>query len=295
MIDAFVPWFGSKRTEAVDIVLQLGPHKFFLDPFCGSCAVLLHKPPSRTELISDLHGDLINLAMVLASNHYTDLYERLRRVLFTEPMLLEANRQVSVPLEGTLLGVPASPDTVGVEHLMRAYWYFVSSWFGRNGMAGTTKARSTMCIRFTCGGGDPATRARSAVASIPDWHERLRRPTICRRDGFKLLERVKDVAGLAIYVDPPYLKKGARYLHDFDPAKHERLAVVLTRFQHARVVVSYYDDQKLLRLYPPRRGNRGWTKISKPMTKNLAAQSQRDGSNRVVAPEVLLINGPVFK
>src|SRR5262252_10067956 len=204
MIDALVPWFGSKRTEAADIVHQLGPHRYFLDPFCGSCAVLLHKPPARTELVSDLHGDLINLAMVLASDRYDILYGKRWRVLFTEPLLVAANHYVAIPLEDTSLGVPADPHGVSHDHVERAYWYFISSWFGRNGLAGTTKARSTMCIRFTAGGGDPATRARSAVDSISAWHERLRRPTICRRDGFKLLEKVQDAPGLAVYVDPPY-------------------------------------------------------------------------------------------
>jgi site-specific DNA-cytosine methylase len=39
-IKALAPWYGSKRTLADRIVKELGPHKFYVEPFCGSCAVL---------------------------------------------------------------------------------------------------------------------------------------------------------------------------------------------------------------------------------------------------------------
>lgn len=40
-IGAVAPWFGGKRTLAPRIVEALGPHKAYVEPFCGSCAVLL--------------------------------------------------------------------------------------------------------------------------------------------------------------------------------------------------------------------------------------------------------------
>ena len=65
-ISALAPWFGGKRTLAPAIVEELGPHTAYWEPFCGSCAVLFAKPPLAFEQINDLHGDLINLAMVFA-------------------------------------------------------------------------------------------------------------------------------------------------------------------------------------------------------------------------------------
>ena len=61
MINAVVPWFGSKRTLAAEIVRQLGPHRAYWEPCCASLAVLLAKPPTAHETVSDLHGDVINL------------------------------------------------------------------------------------------------------------------------------------------------------------------------------------------------------------------------------------------
>ena len=64
-IKAIAPWFGGKRTMAPDIVAQLGKHTQYFEPFCGSMAVLFGKPRSMHETVNDLHGDLINLALVL--------------------------------------------------------------------------------------------------------------------------------------------------------------------------------------------------------------------------------------
>ena len=56
-INAIVPWFGSKRYLAPRIVEQLGPHRAYWEPFCGSLAVLLAKPVASQETVCDLHAE----------------------------------------------------------------------------------------------------------------------------------------------------------------------------------------------------------------------------------------------
>lgn len=95
-IKAIAPWFGGKRTMAPSIVRELGPHTQYFEPFCGSMAVLFAKEPSRQETVNDLHGDLVNLARVLADpTAAVDLYERLQRVLVCESLLEEAQAELS--------------------------------------------------------------------------------------------------------------------------------------------------------------------------------------------------------
>ncbi|MCH8853398.1 MAG: DNA adenine methylase, partial [Planctomycetes bacterium] len=124
-------------------------------------------------------------------------------------------------------------------------------------------------------------------------HQRLRNVCILRRCAFALLEKIEDAPGVAIYVDPPYIKAtrgsggGSRYLHDFYDDDHARLAELLNRFKQARVVVSYYSDPRLHELYA------GWTFRPMHMHKNLHVQNRR-GSSRTLAPEVLLMNGPSY-
>lgn len=277
-IRALAPWFGAKRTLAEEIVLELGPHQKYDEPFCGSCAIVLAKPEATHETINDLHGDLINLAKVLQVQTLAEqLYSRLSSTLFHESLILECREAILRRGEGS----PAE----GLD-LQRAYEFMVLSWFGRNGVAGTPAHNSGFCVRYTKNGGHAATRWTSAIESIPAWHHRLRKVTILNRNGFEIIDRLEDSKGCVIYLDPPYLKKGARYVHDFGTEDHSRLAEGLRRFKRTRVVVSYYDDPRLAALYP------GWTVRPLKATKAMVNQGRRDKGGAVAAPEVLLINGP---
>jgi DNA adenine methylase len=284
LIRAVAPWYGSKRTLAPRIVSELGPHKFYVEPFCGSLAVLLAKPPVAMETANDLHGDLINLARVLANETAAEaLYKAASRLLMHEQLHGEFKAEcVSGPET-----VAPSVREVAMVHVDRALAYLCMSWMGRNGSAGTRPGNITTARRFTSNGGSGGLRWRSAVDSIPAWHERLRAVSISRMDAFELLERLGDQAGTAVYVDPPYLRKTDKYIHDLAAGDHERLAKVLGRFKAARVVVSYYDEPELRELY------KDWTWVECPVTKGLANQGRRDAADgAVAAPEVLILNGP---
>lgn len=257
---------------ASEIVKELGEHRSYWEPFCGSLAVLFSKPPSSGETVNDLHGPLTTLAKVLASDDCPELYERLLRTTFCEALFREVRERMASGEATTDIDV--------------AYCFFVESWMGRNGVAGTRTSNTAFCVRYTSNGGDPSVRFRSAVESIPGWHQRLRGVWILQRDAFELLERVEDKRGTVIYCDPPYVKKGASYVHDFADGDHARLAELLRRFRETRVVVSYYDDALLDGWYS------GWTKRSLKATKAMVNQGMRDRNGRTEAPEVLLMNGP---
>jgi DNA adenine methylase len=269
-VRAIAPWFGAKRNLAPIIVELLGPHSAYWEPFCGSMAVLLAKPTCRCESVNDLHGDLINLARVIQDPRAGPrLYRRLRRVLMHEDIVRQA--------KAVIRQTPCEPSED------RAFWFFIDTWLGRNGTGGTYSHNNGFCRRFTDRGGSPAVRFDSAVRSIPAWRRRLRRVAILHGDAFEILDRIADDPGCAIYIDPPYIEKGARYVHDFAPEDHDRLAKLLHRFKNARVVVSYYDHPRLSELYPD------WKMHKIEVSKALAHQRRR-GDNDAKAVEVLLVN-----
>lgn len=297
-IKAIAPWFGGKRTLAPAIVAELGPHTQYFEPFCGSMAVLLAKPPSQKETVNDLHGDLINLARVLKDEKAAPaLYEELGKTLFSEGLLVEAHDHLSKPCP-----LPAG-GAVHNKQWERAYWYFLASWMSRNGTAGTARPEYQVAVRWTKNGGSPTVRFRNAVESIPAWHYRLLNVVILQRDAFKILDRFEDHQATAIYVDSPYLSdtrtgfgkhgKGSKYLHEFDHTgdmfgdDHELLANTLRAYKHARIVVSYYDCPRVRELYA------GWTFVSHTMNKQLHVQNGR-GARKKEALEVLIINGPSY-
>lgn len=295
IIKAILPYFGGKRTLAPDVVKQLGKHTQYFEPFCGSLAVLLEKEPSQKETVNDLHGDAINLARVIASRDMAEeLYDQLQRVVFSEGLLEEARQVLDAH----------QPPEPPVYDFTRAYWYFLASWMGRNGTAGTERLDYQIAVRWTKGGGSPTQRFRNAAASLPAWHRRLQNVVILRRDAFSILDRFEDDPATAIYADPPYAQEtrangsstaggGGRYLHEFKHGgdalfgardDHARLADILRAYKRARIVVSAYDCPRYRDLY------RGWTFIDKTMQKNLHAQNGR-GARKLDAPEVLIVNG----
>lgn len=275
-IGALSPWFGGKRNLAPRILQAIGKHSAYWEPFCGSLAVLLAKPPCSMETVNDLHGDLVNLARVVQDDRLSvELFGRLSRVACSEVLHREAAER-SRGYGNSPAG--DSPD------LNRAADYFLCAWLGRNGVAGTSSYNQGFCRRFTKNGGHAAKRFASAVESIPAWWDRLRNVTILNGDAFSLLDRIEDASGVAIYCDPPYLEKGAKYVHDFDSETHDRLAESLRRFKKTRVVVSYYEHPRLKDLY------RGWRVERIEVTKSLVSQGMRDKEGATKAVEVLISN-----
>jgi len=278
-ITAIAPWFGGKRTLAPRIIAELGKHSAYWEPFCGSMAVLMAKAPVAMETVNDLHGDLINLARTVQDDAASvELFSRLYRTACAEPLHRAAAERFRARGNTPFTAIDID----------RAVDYFFCAWLGRNGVAGTSSYNHGFCRRFTKNGGHAAKRFASAVESIPDWWERLRCVTILNDNGFDLVPRIEDANGVSIYCDPPYLVKGAKYIHDFDGLHHKQLADLLSRFKKTRVVVSYYEHPRLAELYP------GWTKVSIEVTKAMASQGKRDATNQIKAMEVLLINGPSY-
>lgn len=300
-VKALAPWFGGKRTMAPDIVQQLGKHSQYFEPFCGSAAVLFAKPQCQKETVNDLHGDLVNLARVVADPEWGDrLYSRLARTPFCEALLNEAKTRLGDESEISLLA--HHEKSLTVPGLERAYWYFLASWMGRNGTAGTARLDYQIAVRWTKNGGSPTVRWRNAVESMPSWHARLQNVVILCRNAFSILDRFEDHAATAIYVDPPYAAEtrakgaikngcGGKYLYEFNHESslleqddHARLAEILRGYQNARIVVSYYDSPRIRELYD------GWTFIDKMRQKHLHSQNGR-GARPKKAPELLIVNG----
>lgn len=279
-VSAIVPWFGAKRRLAAEIAAEIGPHSAYFELLCGSLAVLLEKSPCPMETVNDLHGDVVNLARVIADETLGSLlYRRCRRTLMCEVLYREAAARWK--LRGARTPAPNVPD------MDRAFDFFFTSWVGRNGVVGTHSYNQGFAMRYTPNGGHGGTRWQSAVSSIPAWRRRLRNVIISNRDAFDLIEKIDDCDGIVIYCDPPYLEKGAKYVHDFSECDHERLATALRKFRRTRVLVSYYEHPRLSELYP------GWTSREFNMTKSLNGVNRRGGENKTfAAPERLLINGP---
>jgi hypothetical protein len=61
VVNAPFPYFGGKRDIASEVWSRLGSPKQYIEPFCGSAAVLLRAPkPAPLEVIGDMNGFVAN-------------------------------------------------------------------------------------------------------------------------------------------------------------------------------------------------------------------------------------------
>lgn len=288
-VKALAPWMGAKRTLAPRIVNQIGPHKFYVEPFCGSLSVLLAKPQSNKELAGDVHEEVGNLVDILKDEPASKrLFSELSKVPMCESIQQEADERY--PLE-------KNP-------YRRAKYWLISSWMNRNGFSGTEKAEKGFAVRYTTNGGCPAKRWRSVVDTIPWWVERLRNVTFVKRDAFTYLGKLDDRPTTVVYADIPYpietRNKSTLYAHDFyeknavnpmetERKKHEELASLFNEYLHARIIVSSYDCPMIREIYAD------WNVLPVATNKQLSQSSKRNkaksGTN---APELLFINSEIY-
>lgn len=280
-VGAVAPWAGGKVRLAPQIAGLLGEHRIYAEPFCGGCSVLLAKPRAPLEYLNDLHGDLVN--MILMMQERPEAFERsLRPAVWCEhqfelalEMLAEKGYTSDNPPE-------AEPGQVIYEHpfdyalrLELAVAAFRVWWMGAAGRAGMPLGSMSPALRFTTGGGTGARRYLSAVESIAAMGARLEGVHVTRRDALELLGRLPDTDETAIYVDPPYALEGSLYAHH--GTTPQQLAAVLGRFEQARIVVSYYEDPQVFEAFE------GWdfqrVEVGKPLAQVKAGE--RNGARAV--------------
>jgi DNA adenine methylase len=262
-------YFGGKTSIAGRIAALLPPHEHYVEPFAGSLAVLLAKPPSPMETVNDLDGDLMTFW----------------RVLRERPLELERACALTPHSRAEHL---ASYDLDGTEGLERARRVWVRLTQGRGGSMRRTGWRYYV-------------NPRGSSSSMPDYLEayvgrlaaaaaRLAMVSLECKPALELIAQYGQHEQCLIYADPPYLAsvrnpRAGRAGHGREysaemllPAQHEELAGAL-RAARAAVVLSGYASPLYDELYA------GWHRTEIPVFNGNGAGDRR----RV---EVLWANRP---
>jgi DNA adenine methylase len=220
-------YFGGKQTLAERIVSLLPDHLHYVEPYCGSLAVLLAKPPSRMETVNDLEQNLVTFWRVLR-----DRPADLERVCALTP---HSRIEYGEMLEAD----PASDDL----EVARRVWLQLSQ--GR----GATLGRRTGWRYYVAGPGSKlsmpgyleAYRRRMAAAA-----ERLSQVSLECRPALEIVSEYGRESTTLLYVDPPYLgatrNATSRYGQEMkSPEEHRELAEALLAAR-ASVVLSGYPS-----------------------------------------------------
>lgn len=233
------PYYGGKQKHARDIIKVLPSTPEYIEPFCGSAAILLNRDPSPIETIGDINDDITNFFKVLRDNP-EELIRRLELTPFARAELKRCWEYHPEPIE-------------------RARRFFV-----RVNMD-VAKAGKKQDTGFSCSvkyykgkHSYPPKNFAKKVYNMNDIAMRLRMVQIENRPAIEVIRRFTTATSLC-YCDPPYLPdtrtSANDYKYEMSVEEHEELAKVLVGAP-GYFAVSGYDHPLYDEWY------RGWNKIA---------------------------------
>lgn len=269
MTSSPVPYFGGKQLLGPRIVDLLPPHQHYVEPYCGSLAVLLAKPLSPMETVNDLDCDLVTFWRVLR-----DRPDELMRVCALTPHSRS---------EYVAAAVPADCDEVEVA---RRVWVKLTQGRGR-----VTVSSGWRHYVKPAGCTGMPTYLDSYVTRMAAVTHRLHRVSLECRPALDVIATYGQHPDVLLYVDPPYLgstrgggTRGgtSRYAHEMlGEDEHRDLAEALLGCA-AAVVLSGYPSALYSDLYE------GWDRVE-----FAAGTGQSSRGERSTRTEVVWSNRPL--
>lgn len=224
-------YFGGKLKLAERIAALLPPHQHYIEPFAGSFAVLLAKPPSPMETVNDLDGNLMNFWRVLR-----DRPDELERVCALTP---HSRAEYQACYE------PATDD------LERARRVWVNLTQGRGGQMKRTGWRFYQDPRGSHSSMPEYLAAY--VARICPAAARLANVSLECKDGLDIIREYGRHPDTLLYTDPPYLAslrslnngrcRGPDYDHELRSDEDHRDLLEALLGCRAAVVLSGYASE----------------------------------------------------
>lgn len=260
-----IAYFGGKGVLGPTIADVLPPHRHYVEPYCGSLAVLLAKAPSPMETVNDLDTALVTFWRVLR-----DRTADLERVCALTPHSRAEHA--------------ASYDLDGLDELEVARRVFVLLNQGRSGVRRRTGWRHYVKPNSSSSMPSYLIGYLKRIAPAAD---RLMAASLESMPALDLIAKYGVEPDVLLYVDPPYLGSTRSKTYDGYACEmrgeqdHRDLAEALNAAKAAVVLSGYASDLYDRELYV------GWDRHT--MTAG-TGQGADGWSNRV---EVLWSNRPL--
>lgn len=229
-------WYGGKFSHLEWLLPILPEAHHYCEPFGGSGAVLLNRPPSPVETYNDIDGEVVNFFRVLREQR-----EELVSMIGLTPFSREEY----------FLAISDHDDEIAP--LERARRFFIRARQARTGLAQTaTLGRWANCKNTSRAGmSGVVSRWLGSVESLPEIALRLLRVQIENRPAADVISLYDDDRTL-FYCDPPY-PHGARgdsraYGYEMSDGDHRELASQLLEVK-GKVALSGYRCDLLDELY----------------------------------------------
>jgi DNA adenine methylase len=262
-------WYGGKYSHLDWLLPLLPPCHHYCEPFGGSAAVLLNRPPASVETYNDLDGEVVNFFRVLRQEK-----DRLVESIGLTPFSREEFAQ-ACKLD------PRLPE------FERARRFYVRARQVRTGLAQTaTVGRWANCKNTSRSGmSGVISRWLGGIEDLTFIAERLLRVQIENRPALDII-KLYDSRDTLFYCDPPYIH-GTRgdtkaYSYEMTDDEHRQLAKVLNSAK-GLVALSNYQCELMDELYASPK----WKKILSPFKTIHSTKDKRQ--------EILWVNYDIQK
>lgn len=244
-------WYGGKYSHLAWLLPLLPECHHYCEPFAGSAAVLLNRPPSPVETYNDLDGEVVNFFRILR-----DQPNELIRAISLTPFSRE---EYYVAIHG---------DTRNIDNVERARRFYIRARQTRTGLAQSASAGRWANCKNTSRAGMSGVVSRwlGGVSALDSIAQRLMRVQIENRPAIDIFS-LYDSPQTLFYCDPPYLHKtrGDRkaYAFEMDESQYYEFAKVVNKCK-GKIAISGYDHPLMDEMFPTDR----WRK-TKGQTKTI--------------------------
>jgi len=242
-------WLGSKATMLDVILPNIPEHRHYVEPFCGTAIVYLHKRPARINTLNDMDGNIVNFFRVLQDRDKTrELLRRLRYTPWAKAeykkacLLLSSNREIG--------------------EITRAWAFYVAQYMSMKiSCYADPNGRNFEYILNTKGGHIAYQTFISKARRLVENALKFRQCQIMNDDGVEVMKRF-DHEEAFMFVDPPYLSTTVRskskvYATEYDDELHYRL-IDFVRNAKSKIMLASYPNELYDQLL-----DCGWVRIDK--------------------------------
>lgn len=262
-------WHGGKHYLAHKIVDLMPYHLHYVEPFCGSAAVLLARDPDKnwygegmpkyvrgcSEVVNDIHNQLMNFWWCLQDKKAFEEFLRLVNVTpFSETEWNDA--------------IDCAPTHFC--DVKAAVKFFIRC---RQSRAAQFREFATISRSRTRRNMNEQVSAwLTRIEGLPEIHNRLKRVVILNRPALETI-RTQDGPKTLFYCDPPYLHETRTnpsvYTHEMSTIDHRRLLETLLLVEGKVMLSGYYNDlyNEMLK---------GWQRYHFDMPNNVSQADTKD-------------------
>ncbi len=256
-----ITYYGGKQQLASKIINLIPEHEIYCEPFVGGGAVFFQKEPSKSEIINDTNGELINFYEVL-QNDFSLLAQQVSISLHSRQL----HKHASV--------VNQNPDMFDRIKRAWAVWIISNVSFGAKWGAGwgyDAQGQTTKKV---------ASKRESFTEAISI---RLQNVQIECYDALKIIKS-RDSKNTFFYCDPPYPDTDQGHYDGYSAEDFRRLLEVLEKIEGSFLLSSFRHP--VLSEFAEKHE---WPQIELQMAKPMSAQTKRT----VQKIEVLTANYPI--